>query len=155
MRSQPAQSASQHLPATQLQLLTPSWGQAVGERMIMMAQHGPRSAQIQLDPPELGAMQIRIHVQGQDQVSVSFTSPNPAVREALEQQMPRLREMMAEQGLNLSEGSISDQPGSGQRDEQAGSSGGRSGGYAGQGGEAEAERSLVGGQVLGLVDYYA
>ena len=155
VRSQVAPSAAQHVPAAQLQLLTPQWGQAVGERMIMMAQHGPRSAQIQLDPPELGAMQIRIHVQGQDQVSVSFTSPNPAVRDALEQQMPRLREMMAEQGLNLSEGSISDQSGSGARDEQPGGSSGRSGGYAGQGDEVEVESRLVGSQALGLVDYYA
>ena len=155
VRSQVAPSAAQHVPAAQLQLLTPQWGQAVGERMIMMAQHGPRSAQIQLDPAELGAMQIRIHVQGQDQVSVSFTSPNPAVRDALEQQMPRLREMMAEQGLNLSEGSIFDQSGSGAREEQPGGSSGRSGGYAGQGDEVEVESRLVGSQALGLVDYYA
>ncbi|MGB2130705.1 MAG: hypothetical protein ACPHXW_04710, partial [Marinobacterium sp.] len=71
------------------------------------------------------------------------------------QQMPRLREMMAEQGLNLSEGSISDQSGSGAREEQPGGSSGRSGGYAGQGDEVEVESRLVGSQALGLVDYYA
>lgn len=154
---QAAQAQAQQLFNAHPQLLTPRWGQAVGERMIMMAQHGPRSAQIQLDPPELGSMQIRVHVQGQDQISVSFTSPNPAVREALEQQMPRLREMLAEQGLELSEGAISDDSSSnGQGSDSRGGSEGRTGGYAGGGtGELDSE-SLPGSAVaVGLVDYYA
>lgn len=154
---QAAQAQAQQLFNAHPQLLTPRWGQAVGERMIMMAQHGPRSAQIQLDPPELGFMQIRVHVQGQDQISVSFTSPNPAVRDALEQQMPRLREMLAEQGLELSEGAISDDSSnSGQGSDSRGGSEGRTGGYAGGGsGELDSE-SLPGNAVaVGLVDYYA
>lgn len=154
---QAAQAQAQQLFNAHPQLLTPRWGQAVGERMIMMAQHGPRSAQIQLDPPELGSMQIRVHVQGQDQISVSFTSPNPAVRDALEQQMPRLREMLAEQGLELSEGAISDDSSSnGQGSDNRGGSEGRTGGYAGGGtGELDSE-SLPGSAVaVGLVDYYA
>lgn len=154
---QAAQAQAQQLLNTHPQLLTPRWGQAVGERMIMMAQHGPRSAQIQLDPPELGSMQIRVHVQGQDQISVSFTSPNPAVRDALEQQMPRLREMLAEQGLELSEGAISDDSSSsGQGSDSRGGSEGRTGGYAGgSSGELDSE-SLPGSAVaVGLVDYYA
>ncbi len=151
----PAQTQAQ-LDAHQ-QLLTPRWGQAVGERMIMMAQHGPRSAQIQLDPPELGSMQIRIHVQGQDQISVSFTSANPAVRDALEQQMPRLREMLAEQGLQLSEGAISDDSSRrGQDSDSRGSSDGRAGGYAsGSGNELDAEALPGPAVAVGLVDYYA
>lgn len=154
---QAAQAQAQQLFNAHPQLLTPRWGQAVGERMIMMAQHGPRSAQIQLDPPELGSMQIRVHVQGQDQISVSFTSPNPAVRDALEQQMPRLREMLAEQGLELSEGAISDDSSSsGQGSDSRGGSEGRTGGYAGgSSGELDSE-SLPGSAVaVGLVDYYA
>lgn len=152
--TQSGQNFAQQMPAA-MQLMTPRWGQAVGERMIMMAQHGPRSAQIQLDPPELGAMQIRVHVQGQDQVSVSFTSPNPAVRDALEQQMPRLREMLAEQGLDLHEGSISDDASSGQGSDQRGGSEGRSGGYAGGGSDSQSEPLPGQAVAVGLVDYYA
>ncbi|GAA0688925.1 hypothetical protein GCM10009104_14030 [Marinobacterium maritimum] len=139
----------------QQQLSEPRWGRQVGERAIMMAQHGPRTAHIQLDPPELGAMQIRVHLQGQDQVSVSFTSANPAVRDALEQQLPRLREMFADQGLSLQDSSVSDEAsrqGSGQR-EQADSFG-RPGGYGG--GESGDSDALPAPAVaLGLVDYYA
>lgn len=139
----------------QQQLAEPRWGRQLGERAIMMAQHGPRTAHIQLDPPELGAMQIRVHLQGQDQVSVSFTSANPAVRDALEQQLPRLREMFADQGLNLQDSSVSDEAsrqGSGQR-EQADSFG-RSGGY-GSADSGDAEAMPAPAVALGLVDYYA
>ncbi len=156
-QSVPTQAQTQAQLDAHQQLLTPRWGQAVGERMIMMAQHGPRSAQIQLDPPELGSMQIRVHVQGQDQISVSFTSANPAVRDALEQQMPRLREMLAEQGLQLSEGSISDDSSRrGQDSDSRSGSDGRAGGYAGGGGSELDAEALPGAAVaVGLVDYYA
>jgi len=140
----------------QQQLLSPKWGRAMGERAIMMAQHGPRVAQIQLDPPELGAMQIRIHMQGGDQVSVSFTSPNPMVREALEQQMPRLREMFADQGLNLQDSSVADQSSqqrSGQHDQapQGHAGSGRYGGGDAGAGEGMTMQAVK----VGLVDYYA
>ncbi|MET4000770.1 flagellar hook-length control protein FliK [Marinobacterium sp. MBR-109] len=139
----------------QQQLLSPNWGQAMGERAIMMAQHGPRTAQIQLDPPELGAMQIRIHMQGGDQVSVSFTSPNPMVREALEQQMPRLREMFAEQGLNLQDSSVADQSSQQQSGQHEQARQGQPGGSYGQGDAVPNEGLALHSVKVGLVDYYA
>lgn len=153
---QPFSFADQLQQQMQQQLAEPRWGRQMGERAIMMAQHGPRSAQIQLDPPELGAMQIRIHVQGQDQVSVSFTSGNPLVRDALEQQLPRLREMFADQGLSLQDSSVSDdarQQGSGERERSADTAG--NGGYAGDGDSHDVEVSRVAESALSLVDYYA
>jgi len=139
----------------QQQLLSPNWGQAMGERAIMMAQHGPRTAQIQLDPPELGAMQIRIHMQGGDQVSVSFTSPNPMVREALEQQMPRLREMFADQGLNLQDSSVADQSSQQQSGQHEQARQGQPGGSYGQGDAGLNEGLALHSVKVGLVDYYA
>jgi len=138
-------------------LMSPNWGRGMGERAIMMAQHGPRVAHIQLDPPELGAMQIRIHMHGGDQVSVSFSSPNPMVREALEQQMPRLRDMFADQGLNLQDLSVTDQS-SGQqsgRHEQAGQEQG--GDHYGSGAPAPVDNNALALNAVpvGLVDYYA
>lgn len=85
----------------------PQWGQAVGERVLWLAAQNISSAEIRLDPPELGPMQVRVSV-NQDQVNVSFTSPHPAVREVLDQQLNRLREMFSEQGLNLVDVDVSD-----------------------------------------------
>lgn len=158
----PAGGAASVVPAgqsfaeqLQQQLAEPRWGQQLGERAIMMAQQGPRTAYLQLDPPELGAMQIRVHLHNQDQVSVSFSSPNPLVREALEQQLPRLREMFAEQGLNLQDTSVSGEP-RGQTGEQRerGEGYGR-GGYAGSAEGDSFEQPLVPARAIGLVDYYA
>jgi flagellar hook-length control protein FliK len=86
----------------------PRWGQAVGERVLWLAAQNVSSAEIRLDPPELGPMQVRVSIQT-DQASVSFSSPHPMVREALDQSATRLREMFNEQGLNLTNVDVSDQ----------------------------------------------
>lgn len=86
---------------------TPQWSQAVGDKVLWLAAQNVSSAEIRLDPPELGPMQVKVSV-NQEQASVTFTSPHPAVREALDQQLNRLREMFSEQGLNLVNVDVSD-----------------------------------------------
>ena len=51
---------------------------------------------------------VKINVEG-DQASVVFSSPNVGVREALEQQSFRLKEMMEENGVDLVDVDVSDQ----------------------------------------------
>lgn len=86
---------------------TPQWSQAVGDKVLWLAAQNVSAAEIRLDPPELGPMQVRVSI-NQDQASVTFTSPHPVVREALDQQLNRLREMFSEQGLNLVNVDVSD-----------------------------------------------
>jgi len=87
-----------------------NWSNAVADKVFIAASQNLRVANIQLDPPELGALQIRLQVSGPDQqLSATFNSPHAAVRDALEQQLPRLREMLAEQGISLGESSVNDQ----------------------------------------------
>lgn len=86
---------------------TPQWSQAVGDKVLWLAAQNVSFAEIRLDPPELGPMQVKVSV-NQDQASIAFTSPHPAVREALDQQLNRLREMFSEQGLNLVNVDVSD-----------------------------------------------
>ncbi len=129
----------------------PQWGQAVSERVMWSANQKLQSASIQLDPPELGSLQVKLHIT-QDQVSVSFTSPHAHVRDALEQSLPRLREMMAEQGLNLGESSVEDQSSSqdqSRRERFAGD--GRA--LIEESGQAQQETTQM--SKLSLVDYYA
>lgn len=78
----------------------PQWSQAVGERVLWLAAQNLSVAELRLDPPELGPMQVRVTVQ-QDQVQVNFTSAHASVRDALDQGAARLREMFSEQGLHL------------------------------------------------------
>lgn len=86
---------------------SPQWTQAVGDKVLWLAAQNVSAAEIRLDPPELGPMQVKVSV-NQDQASVTFTSPHPVVREALDQQLNRLREMFSEQGLNLVSVDVSD-----------------------------------------------
>jgi len=87
-----------------------NWSSAVADKVFIAASQNLRVANIQLDPPELGALQIRLQISGPDQqLSATFNSPHAAVRDALEQQLPRLREMLAEQGISLGESSVNDQ----------------------------------------------
>ena len=86
---------------------TPQWSQAVGDKVLWLAAQNVSAAEIRLDPPELGPMQVKVSIH-QDQASISFSSPHPIVREALDQQLHRLREMFSEQGLNLVNVDVSD-----------------------------------------------
>lgn len=96
---------------------TASWGNEVAEKVMWMASQGLSEAEIQLDPPELGPLQARVVV-NQDQAQVVFNSHSAQVREALDQQAARLREMFAGEGLNLVDVDVSDQSFNGQQETQ-------------------------------------
>ena len=86
----------------------PQWNDQVAKRISIMASESVQSARIQLDPPELGSLEIKVKVQ-HDQVSVAFGSNNQMVRDALENQTPRLRELLEQQGVNLADVNVSEQ----------------------------------------------
>jgi hypothetical protein len=91
------------------------WSEALAERAAWLAGQQIHSAELQLDPPELGPLQVRISVH-QDQAVVSFVSANPQVREALDQSMMRLRDLLQEQGMQLVDAGVSDHPQGGDGD---------------------------------------
>ncbi|PTS82742.1 flagellar hook-length control protein FliK [Pseudomonas sp. HMWF032] len=84
------------------------WSEAVVDRVMVMSSQNLKSAEIQLDPAELGRLEVRISV-NQEQSQVTFASPHAGVREALDSQMHRLREMFAQQGMNQLDVNVSDQ----------------------------------------------
>ncbi len=84
------------------------WGTMIAERSAMMASKSIKFAELQLDPPELGPLQVKVTV-NQEQASVSFVTANAQVREALDQSALKLREMLEEQGLDLVDVDVSDQ----------------------------------------------
>jgi flagellar hook-length control protein FliK len=107
-------------------------------------------------------MEVRIEMT-KDQAQVTFLSPHAGVRDALEGQMQRLREMFNQQGMSLMDVNVSDQ--SLARGWQGGADGGSSrGGSSGasdmaieddqQSGISEISSTRTGGD-RGLVDYYA
>lgn len=85
------------------------WPDSLSRQLMVMSSQGVSSAQIQLDPPELGSLMVKIQVSADQQTNVSFVSQHAVVREALEQQLNRLQDLFREQGLNLQDVSVSDQ----------------------------------------------
>jgi hypothetical protein len=85
---------------------TARWESAVGGRLVWLARNGVQSAQLTLNPPNLGRLDVRVGVE-QDQVSVQIVSAHAPVRDALEAALPRFRDMMSEGGLNLADVDIS------------------------------------------------
>ncbi len=86
-----------------------AWGSELGQRVVWMAQQSDsQQALLQLNPRHLGPMEIQISVNHDQQVNLSFTAHNAAVRDALDNAMPRLREMLDQQGLTLSDANVSD-----------------------------------------------
>ncbi len=137
------------------------WSEAVVDRVMWLSSQNLKSAEIQLDPADLGRLEVRVNL-SQDQAQVTFASPNAGVRDALEGQMHRLRELFAQQGMNLADANVSDQ--SLNRGWQGQGEGGR-GSVAGRDERLGSEELLTGvqqevhGERLvagrGLVDYYA
>ena len=77
-----------------------AWETNLGSRLQMMVGQNVQTAEIRLDPPELGALDIKIKITN-DVASVNITSAHAQVREALETAVPRLREMFEESGVAL------------------------------------------------------
>ncbi|MCG6199840.1 flagellar hook-length control protein FliK [Psychromonas antarctica] len=80
----------------------------LGERILMMIGQGKQEVQIRLDPAELGSMHIKLHVQ-QDQLHVAIQTQIGQSRDLIEQNLPKLREQLAQQGINLGETSVEQQ----------------------------------------------
>jgi len=82
------------------------WGGAVGEKVLWMANQNKQVAELHLNPPSLGPLEVRLTVNN-DQATALFVSHHSAVREAIETAMPRLREMLADNGIMLGNASVS------------------------------------------------
>jgi flagellar hook-length control protein FliK len=130
-----------------------AWAESVTQRVALMTGLKLSSARIELDPPELGAMTVKVSVSG-DQASVSFSSPHAIVRDALEQTFPRLQEMLGQQGLQLADAQVSDQ--SAERRQSGDAASGNRSAAEGNGDEGSESVAVQNVKVAtSLIDYYA
>ena len=93
------------LAQSPLQLSKEQAGDELAERVQVMMSKNLKHVDIRLDPPELGKLQIKLSL-NQDQASVQFTVGNQQTRDLVEQAMPRLRELLNQQGLQLAQTSV-------------------------------------------------
>ena len=130
----------------------PQGQQQLAEKIRWMVNGRQSMAEIRLDPPEMGSMQIRLNVSG-DSASVSFVVQSQHAKEMLADAMPRLRDMFSEQGIDLGESFVSQQQTGEQGEQQSSSQSG--GGFDDNVPEdAKMNETRVVRQANGLIDDY-
>ena len=96
------------------------WHEEMGQKLTWMAGNNRQQAELVLTPPQLGRVEVSLTMNG-DQATAIFTSPNPAVREALEASLQRLREVLADAGVSLGQTQVgSESPSQSSRREERG-----------------------------------
>ena len=151
------------VPGQPVQVGHPGMSEAVVDKVMWLSSQNLKSAEIQLDPAELGRLEVRIELNKDQAAQVTFVSANANVRDQLEGQAHRLRELFAQQGMNQLDVNVSDQS------MARGSQGGGEEGQrrsAGRGFDGSRDDEVIGGvseirtpsggvAPRGLVDYYA
>ncbi len=146
-------------PDLDLPLGQSGWDRELSSRVQWMVNRDVQTAELRINPPNLGPVELRVSVQN-DQASVILVSQHAVVREAMEAALPRLRDMLTDQGMQQVEVAVSNQSFAEQR---------QSGGQQTADGEvsvltevsseasAEAEDGFTTGmnQSQGRVDFYA
>jgi len=109
-----------------IQLDTPMnssrWGENFSQRVQWVVNQSMSGAQIRLNPQHMGPVEVRIQMQN-DQAVVSFTAQHGATREAIDAALPRLREMLSEQNVNVVDIDVSQHSFAEQRDHQMSNNG--------------------------------
>ncbi|HIF9064888.1 TPA: flagellar hook-length control protein FliK [Photobacterium damselae] len=78
----------------------------LADKVQMMAAKNLKQIDIRLDPPELGRMQIKLSLHDDNQASIQFQVAHQQTRDLIDQAMPRLRELLLQQGMQLAQSSV-------------------------------------------------
>lgn len=74
------------------------WADALGQRAMFLVDQQIKSAELHLNPPNLGPLEVKLALDG-DKATLSFTTNQAAVREAVQQSLPRLQQVFADNGM--------------------------------------------------------
>ena len=106
------------------------WHDELGQKLTWMVGNNRQQADLVLNPPHLGRVEVSLTMNG-DQATAVFTSSNPAVRDALEASLQRLREVLADAGVSLGQAQVgSESPNQSSRGNEPDSGAGESMRYA-------------------------
>lgn len=147
-----ADAAPVHIINVATPVLHPRWVEDVGQHVNVMMNTKLESAQLQVNPPNMGPVDITLKM-GPDGAQLSFVAAVPETRQALEDGLARLSTMLADNGIQLSEANVSSgQPQSGQNAQaqandqlarQQNGQGGRQGQGSGSG-DVEVDAEILG-----------
>jgi len=133
--------ATPHTAVLNAQLGSAEWQQAFSQHVTLMTRNGQQSAELRLNPEDLGQVHISLKIDD-NLAQMQFVSPHSHVRAALEAALPTLRTQLAESGIQLGQSDISSESFAGQQQQQGqpqqGGSRGSQFSFAGSGEESVA-----------------
>jgi len=86
---------------------SPNWATDFSNKVVFLSNAHQQTAQLTLNPPDLGPLQVVLQVSGTHAHAV-FVSEHQQVRDAIEQALPKLREQFAAGGMGLGSASVND-----------------------------------------------
>lgn len=95
-------------PILQAPVASQPWRQELGRQVVELVQRGGERMELRLNPRELGPLSVTLKVDDGG-AQAQFFSAHAAVRGAVEQAIPQLREALAQQGIALGEASVGEQ----------------------------------------------
>ncbi len=136
---------------------SPAWPPQFGQQLLhFITRGGEQHIQMKLNPSDLGPLSVSLKMTEQG-TQAQFLSAHAHVRQVLEQAIPQLREMLAEQGITLSDTFVGDQGAGDQRFEHQRGPGqrGDESDMANEHNQPHSADSLVSVSPDGRVDLYA
>ncbi|HAS1783371.1 TPA: flagellar hook length control protein FliK [Enterobacter cloacae] len=116
--SQPAATVAT-APVLSQPLGTPEWQQNLSQHITLFTKQGQQTAELRLHPEDLGQVHISLKLDD-NQAQLQMVSPHGHVRAALEAALPVLRTQLAENGIQLSQSSVSGESFAGQQQSSSG-----------------------------------
>jgi flagellar hook-length control protein FliK len=139
-------------------LPSPRFAEEVGARLQWIAEQQGGEATLRISPDGLGPVEIRLKLDG-DRVELGFTATQQDTRQALQDALPKLREMLAQQGLQLGHADVGQKHAQSSNEDAAKSAKGFAGDDEGDGivlaGPAREANVLIGRSGRGVLDLYA
>jgi flagellar hook-length control protein FliK len=84
---------------------SPDWGPALNQRITWMVANSLQNANITINPPNLGPLEINIQTD-QNKTNVQFIVTSSEVRQAIQDSIPALNKMFENSGLQLGQADI-------------------------------------------------
>lgn len=103
----PASAPASHAGVVSTPLHAAAFPAHFAAEVAVLGAAGIERAEIQLQPPELGPVRIELSLSGES-TRVAFSAAQPETRQAIEQSLPILKDLLAERGLMLGNASVSD-----------------------------------------------
>lgn len=153
----PGESLKQYSTTLSTPVNAQDWGEEVSQKIVWFTGRNIQTAEMHLNPAELGPIDVKIHVQN-DVATVSFNVNNASVRDLLESNVVRLREMMEANGVSMGDVNV-DSGSQGQSNESGGDP--KHSGFAGSGADGldsldleQGKEQIISVKETNLVDYF-